>query len=94
MVKGIYILAVLSLLSLEIQAQFASAKVSKKKVVVEQPVKVMVTAYSPTWFAQPLSFENLQVNGAFIQSFSRTVSGIQYVNNKKSSAAYFLLFTY
>ena len=96
MVKGIYILAVLSLLSLEIQAQFASAKVSKKKVVVEQPVKVMVTAYSPTWFAEPLSFENLQVNGAFIQSFSRTVSGIQYVNNKKYATLdfYYIIFPY
>lgn len=92
----VIICALLFSLAIEANAQFATASVSRTKVVVEQPVKVKVTAYSPTWFAEPLSFRNLQVNGAFIQSFSRTISGIQYVNNKKYATLefFYIVFPY
>ena len=75
---------------------FATAEVNNNKVVVEQPVKVTIKAYASTWFAQPLSFQNLQVNGAYVQAFKRTVPSIEYVNNKKYAALtfYYVLFPY
>jgi len=90
------IAAFLLLSFVEGKAQFATVSISRNTVIVEQPVKVKVTAYSPTWFAEPLSFKNLQVNGAFIQSFSRTISGIKHVKNKQYATLefYYILFPY
>ena len=86
--------------SLQVDAQgidaFVTASASKKQVVVEQPLKIKITAYSATWFAEPLSIGNLQVSGAFVQSFKRTQSGIKYINNKKYASLdfYYILFPY
>ncbi|WP_338399614.1 BatD family protein [Persicobacter psychrovividus] len=77
-------------------AQFATVHISKKEVVVKQGIQVKVTAYSPTWFAEPLTFANLQVEGAFIQSFSKTVPGIKKIKGKQYSTLefYYILFPY
>jgi hypothetical protein len=95
MVRTIMIIIALFMVS-DANAQFATARLSKKKVLVEQPIRVKITAYSPSWFAEPLTFSNLQVNGAFIQSFSRTVPGIRYIDNKKYATLefYYILFPY
>lgn len=75
---------------------FVTASVNKKKVLLEQPVKIKVTAYSATWFAEPLTIGNLQVSGAFVQSFKRTQSGIRYINKKKYASLefHYILFPY
>ncbi len=85
---------------LDLQAQegnaFATASVNRKEVLLEQPVKVKITAYSSTWFASPLSFDNLQVEGAFLQSFKQTQSSIKYIEKRKYAALefYYILFPY
>lgn len=93
-------IALLLFWAVELKAQkidaFATARVNTNRVVVEQPIKVTIKAYSSTWFAQPLSFQNLQVDGAYVQSFKRTVGSIEYVNGKKYAALefYYVLFPY
>lgn len=88
------------LLVLDLQAQkidaFASASVNRREVLIEQPVKIKITVYSATWFASPLSFDNLQVEGAFLQSFKQTQSSIKYIEKKKYAALefYYILFPY
>ncbi len=88
------------LVVLDLQAQnvdaFVTASVSRSEVVLEQPVKIKITAYSSTWFASPLSIDNLQVEGAFIQSFKQTLSSIKYVDKKKYASLefYYILFPY
>lgn len=95
MVRSLFILLICLSLS-EAYGQFASVELSRKKVVVEQSIRVKIKAYSPTWFAEPLSFSNLQINGAFIQSFSKTVPGIEYVEGKKYATLefFYILFPY
>jgi hypothetical protein len=95
MVRSLFIILICLSLS-EAYGQFATAELSRKKVVVEQSVRVKITAYSPTWFAEPLSFSNLQINGAFIQSFSKTIPGIKYVEGKKYATLefFYILFPY
>ena len=75
---------------------FARVEVSKKRVVPEQPVKVKITAYSPTWFAEPLTIGDLRIGGAFIQSFKRTTPGIKQLNGKQYATLefYYILFPY
>ena len=75
---------------------FVTATLSTRNVVVEQPVKVKVKAYSATWFAKPLTFQNLKVEGAFVQSFKQTVSSIDYVDGKKYACLefYYMLIPY
>jgi len=64
MVRFIYIW-ILVFFTFNLSAQkidaFATAKTSKKKVLLEQGFKVKVKAYSSTWFAKPLSFDNIQM---------------------------------
>ncbi|MCG8579335.1 MAG: BatD family protein [Bacteroidales bacterium] len=99
MVRFLCILTLI-ILTAELKAQnidaFATARVNTRKVVIEQPVKVSVKAYSSTWFTQPLSFGNLQVEGAYIQDFKRTQSSIEYINGKKYAALefYYVVFPY
>ncbi|WP_430817845.1 BatD family protein [Carboxylicivirga sp. RSCT41] len=99
MVKFLCISTLIILIT-DIKAQnidaFATARVNTRKVVIEQPVKVSVKAYSSTWFTQPLSFGNLQVEGAYIQAFKRTQSSIEYINGKKYAALefYYVVFPY
>ncbi len=75
---------------------FARVSVSPLEGVVRQPYKVTITVYSGTWFAEPLRFANLQIDDAFIIPFTRTVSGINYINNKKyaSLTFYYLILPY
>lgn len=75
---------------------FAKVSASKKEVYVEQGLKVTVTAFSSTWFAEPLSFENLRIEGAFVQSFRRTQSSIKYLDKKKYAALefHYIVFPY
>ena len=95
MVKKLFILFALFIVY-NAEAQFATATLSKKKVVLEEPVKVKIKVFSPTWFASPLTFSNLQLNGAFIQSFSQTIPGISTINKKKYATLefYYILFPY
>ena len=99
MVRCAVIIGIL-LLALDLQAQnidaFATASVNRSEVLIEQPVKIKITAYSATWFASPLSFDNLQVEGAFLQSFKQTQSSIKYIEKKKYAALefYYILFPY
>ncbi len=75
---------------------FAQAKSNRSSVLVEQPIKVTVTVFTATWFTQPLQIENLQVEGAFVQSFKQTQSAIKYVAKKKYAALefYYIVFPY
>ncbi|MFV0589955.1 MAG: hypothetical protein ACK5M7_01100 [Draconibacterium sp.] len=75
---------------------FARVSVSPREGVVRQPYKVTIHVHSSTWFAKPLQFANLQVENAFIIPFSRTVSGIDYINKKKYATLtfYYLVFPY
>ncbi|TRX72115.1 BatD family protein [Carboxylicivirga sp. M1479] len=75
---------------------FAVAKSNRQNVLVEQGLKVTVTVYTSTWFTQPLQIENLQMEGAFVQSFKQTLSSIRYVNNKKYASLefYYIVFPY
>jgi hypothetical protein len=90
----------LFLIVLDLHAQqgnaFATASVNRTEVLLEQPVKIKISAYSATWFASPLSFDNLQVEGAFLQSFKQTQSSIKYIDKKKYAALefYYILFPY
>lgn len=93
------LISILILLAYELDGQvdaFARASVDKNKVLLEQPVKIKVSAHSATWFASPLNIANLQVEGAFVQSFKRTQSSIQYINNKKYASLefHYILFPY
>ena len=75
---------------------FARVSLSPREGVVRQPYKVTITVYSSTWFAEPLRFANLRIDDAFIIPFTRTVSGINYINNKKYATLtfYYLVFPY
>jgi hypothetical protein len=75
---------------------FARVSVSPREGVVRQPYKVTIHVYSSTWFAKPLQFANLQVENAFIIPFARTLSSIDYINNKKYATLsfYYLVFPY
>ncbi|WP_158027267.1 BatD family protein [Labilibacter marinus] len=75
---------------------FAVAKSSRQSVLIEQPLKVTITVYTSTWFTQPLQIENLQVEGAFVQSFKQTQSAIKYVDKKKYACLefYYIVFPY
>lgn len=94
------ILTFLLILSLNSSAQkidaFARVSVSPREGVVRQPYKVTISVYSSTWFAEPLQFTNLRIDNAFILPFTRTVSGINYMNNKKYATLtfYYLVFPY
>lgn len=99
MVRFLYIW-ILVFLAFNLNAQkidaFATAKTSKKKVLLEQGFKVKVKAYSSTWFAKPLQFDNIQMEGAFVQSFKRTLSSMSTVNKKKYASLefYYIVFPY
>lgn len=75
---------------------FARVSVSPREGVVRQPYKVNISVYSSTWFAKPLQFANLHIENAFIIPFTRTVSSINYINNKKYATLtfYYLVFPY
>lgn len=75
---------------------FARVSVSPREGVVRQPYKVTISVYSGTWFAKPLQFANLRIDNAFIIPFTRTVSSISYINNKKYATLsfYYLVFPY
>ncbi len=75
---------------------FARISVTPREGVVRQPYNVTITVYSSTWFAEPLNFTNLQIENAFIIPFTRTVSGINYINKKKYATLtfYYLVFPY
>lgn len=94
------LLTFLLLLSLNSSAQkidaFARVSVTPREGVVRQPYKVTITVHSSTWFAKPLQFANLRIDDAFIIPFTRTVSSINYINNKKYATLsfYYLVFPY
>lgn len=75
---------------------FARVSVSPREGVVRQSYKVTITVHSSTWFAKPLQFANLRIDDAFIIPFTRTVSSINYINNKKYATLsfYYLVFPY
>ncbi|MEN8117176.1 MAG: BatD family protein [Bacteroidota bacterium] len=90
----------LTVISLHSPAQkpnaFARVSITPREGVVRQPYKVTIRVYSSTWFAKPLQFANLQIDDAFIIPFTRTVSSINYINNKKYATLsfYYLVFPY
>ncbi|MGL1889469.1 MAG: BatD family protein [Reichenbachiella sp.] len=90
-----WLLASVQLSAQEVDA-FIRISMSPTKVVEKQPIKVKITAYSSTWFAEPLDFQNVQVPNAFIMPFARTQSGIHYVEGKKYAGLefFFLVFPY
>ena len=92
MVRYLYIW-ILVFFTFSVNAQkidaFAKATSSKKKVLLEQGFRVKVKAYSSTWFAKPLVFDNIQMEGAFVQSFKRTLSSMETVNKKKYASLEF-----
>lgn len=92
---GCWLLALLPLKAQKVDA-FARVHMSPSKVVEKQPIKVKITAYSSTWFAEPLNFQNVQVENAFILPFARTQSGIHYINDKKYAGLefFYLVFPY
>lgn len=75
---------------------FARTQSNRSSVYVEQAIKVSVSVYTATWFTQPLQIENLQIEGAFVQSFKRTQSAIKYINRKKYATLefYYIVFPY
>ncbi|WP_346859171.1 BatD family protein [uncultured Draconibacterium sp.] len=100
-IKHISLLFVLgTLLSVYSFAQkidaFARVSVVPHEGVVRQAYKVTITVHSSTWFAKPLQFTNLHIDDAFIIPFTRTVSSINYINNKKYATLsfYYLVFPY
>lgn len=65
------------------QSPFASISVNKNSVYVGEPIKVVVTAYTPTYFTAPAKFENIQIKGAFSVFFkanpvSRIINNVRY----------------
>lgn len=75
---------------------FATVSIYPREGVIGQPFKVTISAYSSTWFAEPLSFSNLTVQNAFIIPFSRTVSSMSYIDGKKYATLtfYYLIYPY
>lgn len=75
---------------------FAKVKLSTNEVYVKQPVRVTISVHSSTWFADALDFGNLNVENSFIIPFTRTVSSIQYFNDKKYATLtfYYIVFPY
>ncbi len=84
----------------EAQAQkvnaFATVNVWPKSVYPKQPIKVTISVFSSTWFAEPLEFQNLVIQNCFIVPYTRTVPSIQYIKKKKYAALtfYYLVFPY
>lgn len=50
-------------------APFASISVNKNEVYVGEPIQIVVTAYTPTYFTAPANFENVKISGAFTVFF-------------------------
>lgn len=75
---------------------FARVKVSPRNVVVRQPFRVTISVYTATWYTNPLQFNNLKIENAFIIPFTRTLSSIEYIQNKKyaSLTFYYLVIPY
>lgn len=75
---------------------FARVSVSPRQGIVRQPYKVTIEVYSSTWFTSGLQFSNFVMEDAFIIPFTRTLSSISYINNKKYSTLsfYYLVFPY
>jgi len=75
---------------------FARVQVTPREGLVRQAYKVTIHVHSSTWFAKPLEFQNLRIENAFIIPFTRTQSGIDYINNKKYATLsfYYLVFPY
>ncbi len=75
---------------------FAILKVNTKKVFKQQPIKASVTVYTSTWFTDSPDFGSININNSFVLPFKRTVSGIQYVDNKKYATLefFYLIFPY
>ena len=92
---GFWLLALSYLEAQKVDA-FARVRMSPTQVVEKQPIKVTITVYSSTWFAEPLDFQNVQVENAFILPFARTQSGIHYINDKKYAGLefFYLVFPY
>ncbi|MBK3516432.1 BatD family protein [Carboxylicivirga marina] len=87
----------LSLLSLSLHAQyFATLKVNTHNVYMQQPIKATVTVYTSTWFTDSPDLGNVSIPNAFVLPFKRTVSGIQYINNKQyaSLELFYLIFPF
>lgn len=75
---------------------FATARANRSEVLLEQSLKVTIKVYTATWFTEGLDIENIQIEGAFIQSFKQTHSSIAYINNKKYASIefYYIVFPY
>lgn len=70
-------------------APFASISVNKNEVYVGEPIKIVVTAYTPTYFTAPANFENIKIPGAFTVFFkseptSNTFNGKRFSGIKKT----------
>lgn len=99
MVRGICLIILLALCSLQTIAQvdaFATVKLNRTEVYPEQPIKATITVSTATWFTAPLTFENLQVENAFVIPFKRTLS-TQIERNGKTYPSlqfYYLIYPY
>ncbi|MCK5776465.1 MAG: BatD family protein [Bacteroidales bacterium] len=86
MIKKLYILLLLTTLSIGLQAQstFATVSVYPKKVYVGQSAKLTIKVYTTTWFTKGVEFEKMKIDGAFLvpyqrnQPFSTDIKGKQY----------------
>lgn len=78
-----FMLFIFGLQAVFAQSPFASISVNKNSVYVGEPIRIVVTAYTPTYFTQPAKFENIQIKGAFSVFFkanptSRTINKVRY----------------
>ena len=75
---------------------FAQVSLDRTSVYIQQPFKITITVYTPTWYTAPLDFDNIQIPNAFILSFDRTQPGMFTINNKQYAGLqfYFIAFPY
>jgi hypothetical protein len=75
---------------------FAEVALDRHSVYIQQPFRVTITVLTSTWYTAPLEFDNIQVPGAFLLKFDRTIPGIFYRHNKQYAGLqfYFIVFPY
>ncbi|MDF2191586.1 BatD family protein [Paraflavitalea sp. CAU 1676] len=75
---------------------FARIALDRSSVYVQQPFKVTITVLTPTWYTQPLEFDNIQIPNAFTLPFDQTTPGMFDVDGKQYAGLefYFIVFPY
>jgi hypothetical protein len=62
---------------------FVDVKVAPRSVIVGEPFKVTISAYTTTWFTKAPYLENFQVRNSFTIQMGRAQSTYEFINNTR-----------